>query len=137
AVSASVTTTREVVSSIEFLSDALVIVKKPAANSTDDTMQAAVSYQVLNQYGEDISSNTIASNIEAKLSGINDKSIFKQEKNRIIWNIDGDEDEGEVGTVTLKYDVNDIYVTATQEVTISEESVPFTAELLTVYNEDN
>lgn len=134
AATATVTTTREVVSSIEFLSDALVIVGE---NTSDDTLDVAVSYQVLNQYGEDISSQTIANSIDPKLSGISDKNVKAKEKNRIVWTIDGDEDEGETGTVTLKYDVNDIYVTATQEVTLSEESVPFTAELLTIYNEDN
>lgn len=136
ALTASVKTTKEVPTSIKFLSNALTLTGNK--RTSDDTVEAKITFEVYNQYGEDIT-NTISIGKYKKvdLKGIKDESITVSAKGVITAWIDADEDEGDKGTLTLEYEdkPNDIYIEASQEVVLSEESEPGLVSNLEIYND--
>ena len=136
ALTSSVETTNEVATSIQFLSNALVLTGEKG--STTDTVKAVIAYEVLNQYGEDITDSINTSNLEVKLTGISDETQDLSTKGKIVFEIAKDEDEGAKGTLSLEYyKKGDYDVEASTEVVLSEESEAAAVTIAGIYNDEN
>ncbi|BDH60654.1 cell wall-binding protein [Lysinibacillus sp. PLM2] len=137
AATATVTTTREVATSIEFLSNALTLTGKEEVVSSGDaaSLVAKITFEVYNQYGEDITDNIATSKFEAELSGIKEDKIQVTDKGVITAWVDEDEDEGQEGSIELKFEDGDIEIDVDHDVVLSDESEPGEVEFLSIYNE--
>ncbi|WP_421663818.1 S-layer homology domain-containing protein [Lysinibacillus telephonicus] len=134
---ASVTTKREEVTSINFLSDKLVFTGVEKSNYK----QAVIAFEVLNQYGEDITKDVNASRyVNEDISGIdaagkNDTTYApKAEQGRFIVWVDEDEDDDETGTVEFTYENGDLEIDVEQDVQLSDVAEPGSVELVKIYN---
>ncbi|WP_016839330.1 S-layer homology domain-containing protein [Ureibacillus thermosphaericus] len=137
---ASVTTTKEEVTRIEFLSDKLVF----TGRESGDYKEAVIAFVAYNQYGEDITKNVINSRYEEedvkgiKVAGKNQEtSVIKQPVAKdgkfIAW-VYHEEDEGEEGRIEFTYVNGDYELDVTHDVVLSEVSEPGSIELFDIYN---
>nr|WP_146139645.1 S-layer homology domain-containing protein [Lysinibacillus timonensis] len=142
-ITATVTTLRELVTAIEFLSDKLVFTgqekKGTGASASTNYKEAVITFAVYNQYGEDMTDDVIQSYFTEKdVKGIdilddptNDIEI---EKGKFVVWVDEDEDDDTTGTVELSYEHGDIELDVTQDVQLSDVSEPALVEVVGVYN---
>ncbi|MBM7609059.1 hypothetical protein JOD29_002325 [Lysinibacillus composti] len=136
---ASVTTTRETVTAIEFNSEYLAFTGKEDANKNKE---AKIGFTITNQYGEDITEDTNHQNFkDVKIKGIDETDIYVDDLKGgregvvTVW-VDADEDDDATGTIELSYEDGDLEIDAEQDVTLSDESEPGSVEILKVYNEN-
>jgi trimeric autotransporter adhesin len=144
ALTASVETTAEVASSIQFFSNALVLTgEKATVKTSDDSVIAKITFAVYNQYGEDITKTipkakyTNTNYFDVDIKGIDDNKIQVTDQGVITVWVDEDEDEGTKGTIELAYEDGDIEIDVTQEVALSDESEPAKVTIEGLYNELN
>ncbi len=132
---ASIKTTREEVTTINFLSNKLVYT---GATKTGYE-QAVIAFEALNQYGEDITKNVNNNRYEdPRVRGIRiDKDNIKVEDGKFIVWVDEDERNDQTGSVEFTYVNGDYELDAYQEVTLSDISEPGSVELLDIYNSSN
>ncbi|MFP3919853.1 S-layer homology domain-containing protein [Lysinibacillus telephonicus] len=137
---ASIQTTREEVAEINFLSDRLVF----TGQETKDFKEVVIAFEVLNQYGEDITKNVINSRFEdADVKGIDVANSSEashpvtaptvKDGKFVAW-VAEDEDEDETGTVEFTYVNGDYELDVSQDVVLSEISEPGSVELFDIYN---
>jgi S-layer homology domain len=134
---ATVTTNRETVSAIEFLSDRLVFTGRSETKEDGKRYrEAIITYAIYNQYGEDITKQ-VPDSLKADIKRIDifgsDDDIEVKDGRFIVW-VDNDEDDDAVGTVALTYENNDVEVTAIQEIQLSDESEPAQVEVVGIYS---
>lgn len=136
----SVTTTKEEVTKIEFLSNKLVLTGREAKDGDRVYKQAVIAFAAYNQYGEDITKNVIESRYEdPKVRGIRTASkgsgLDTEVKNgRVITWVEEREKEGEEGSVEFTYENGDYELHAYQDVVLSDIAEPGSVELLDIYN---
>lgn len=132
---ASVTTAREEVASINFLSNKLVFTGK----TKGDYNQAVIAFEAINQYGEDITKN-ISTNryVDERVRGIdiNKDDITIENGKFIVW-VEKDEDDDQTGSVEFTYKNGDYEIDVYQDVQLSDISEPGSVELLSIYNSSN
>ncbi|MFP3919279.1 S-layer homology domain-containing protein [Lysinibacillus telephonicus] len=132
---ASVTTSREEVSDIHFLSNKLVFTGK----TKGDYNQAVIAFEALNQYGEDITKNINANRfVDERVRGIdvNKDDITVENGKFIVW-VEKDEDDDKTGSVEFTYKNGDFEIDVNQDVQLSDISEPGSVELLSIYNSGN
>lgn len=141
AVTASVTTTREVATSINFLSDALVfngVEQSPKdagyGNNDEASKEAKITFEVLNQYGEDITKTISLSKYEVDVKGIDENHVEVTDEGVVTVWVDDREDDDATGTIELTYEDGDLEIEVSQEVQLSDESEPGEVELVGLYN---
>ncbi|MER2108104.1 MAG: S-layer homology domain-containing protein [Solibacillus sp.] len=133
ALTAAVTTTREVATEIKFNSDKLVL----TGAKKGDYNEARITFDVYNQYGEIITDSVPTSYYnDLKLRGLKNDSIdFSADtKGLVIAWVDKDEDEGEEGTISFTYENGDLEIDVDQDVVLSEEIEPGSVSIKGVYN---
>nr|WP_106783582.1 S-layer homology domain-containing protein [Lysinibacillus timonensis] len=132
-VSASVTTTREEVASIEFNSNVLVL----TGTETATAKEARITFSAYNQYGEDITDNIPTSRFkDLKISGIDEESISFPAgyKGVISVMVDEDEDDDAEGSISFTYENGDVEIDVDHDVVLSDEIEPGSVEIKGVYS---
>lgn len=140
---ASVKTTREQVTTIQFLSDKLLLTGREAKDGNDEYKEAVIAFAVYNQYGEDITKSISKSYYkDLKVKGIDvydngDKTTLKNpyfDDGKIVVWVDEDEDEGATGTIKFTYERNDVEIDVEQEVELSDEAEVSKVDILDIYS---
>ncbi|MBB5149828.1 S-layer homology domain-containing protein [Ureibacillus thermosphaericus] len=136
----SVTTTKEEVTKIEFLSNKLVLTGLEDRDGDRVYKQAVIAFAAYNQYGEDITKNVIKSRYkDPKVRGIRTASKGSHldtvvENGRVVTWVEEREKEGEEGSVEFTYENGDYELHAYQDVVLSDIAEPGSVELLDIYN---
>ncbi|RTQ86346.1 S-layer homology domain-containing protein [Lysinibacillus telephonicus] len=130
---ASIKTTREEVSSIEFNSSTLVL----TGTETATAKEARITFSVYNQYGEEITDDIPTSRYkDLKISGIDEESIEFPAgyKGVISVMVDEDEDDDAEGSISFTYENGEVEIDVDQDVVLSDEIEPGSVEIKGVYS---
>ncbi|KGR90055.1 hypothetical protein CD30_13860 [Ureibacillus massiliensis 4400831 = CIP 108448 = CCUG 49529] len=142
---ATVTTTREKVTTIEFLSDKLVLTGRentPVAGG-EEYKEAIITFAIYNQYGEDITESVNESYLkDLDVNGIDVyedanqtyvKAPYVEDGKFVVW-VDGDEDDDATGSVEFTYERNDEEINVKHDVQLSDEGEPAQVEIVGLYS---
>lgn len=137
---ATVTTTREQVTSIEFLSDYLVFTGREddSLEARKTYKEAVITFAVYNQYGEDITKKVNDSYMKDRdIKGIDvygdENDIEIKDGKFVVW-VDEDEDDDATGSVEFTYEQNDVEIDVKHNVQLSDESEPAKIEIVGLYS---